>query len=144
MIPEEDYKKIIKLMPTCCVDAIIVKDNKYLLVKRGLEPAKNQWWVIGGRLLKNERVADCAIRKAKEEVGLETEFDKILGVYETMFDKGVFGFPVHTVNTMCLLKYKSGEITLDETSLDSKWMDKIDLVLNPDIRRFLKNVGFEE
>lgn len=144
MIPEEDYKQILKSMPICCVDIILVRDNKYLLVKRTKEPAKNLWWVIGGRLFKNETIKDCAIRKAKEEVGLNGEFKKIMGVYETIFDKGPFGFPVHTVNVMCLLKYKSGDVTLDKNHSHLKWMSKIDESLNPDIRRFLKDVGFKK
>ena len=57
MIPAEQYKEIIKVLPILCVD-IVIKNNRgeYLLVKRAHEPLKGRWWVVGGRVHKGESI----------------------------------------------------------------------------------------
>lgn len=121
-IPEEDYKRILELVPMCCVDLVIVKDSQVLLVKRAQEPGKGSWCIPGGRVFKNEKLEEAAIRKAKEEVGLDVEIQEMIGVYETMFDKGPFGSSVHTINVVFLADYAGGEVKLDSSSSDFKWI----------------------
>jgi len=141
MIPKEEYSNILKQIPITCVDLIILRNKKYLLVKRNTEPAKNIWWTPGGRILKNELVKTAAIRKAKEETGLNCEFVKKLGVAEMIFDKGPFGFGVHSISVACLLNSKIGKISLDKTSDEYKWSDKIENA--PEVmKEFLTKAGF--
>jgi colanic acid biosynthesis protein WcaH len=69
MIPAADYKKFLEQMPVVCIDAIIMNNNgQYLLIKRKNEPLKGDYWVPGGRLLKNETLNDAVLRKVKEEL----------------------------------------------------------------------------
>ena len=50
-IEEELYSKFVELMPIPCVDVLIHDDEgNILLVNRNQEPAKDKWWIIGGRL----------------------------------------------------------------------------------------------
>jgi len=145
MIPDEDYEKILDIMPICCVDVVVVNEGKYLLVKRNNEPAKKRWWIPGGRLFKNESIQDCALRKAKEEAGLECTYIKTLGLYETIFERGRYDKPVHSVNVVCLLESKGvNEVQLDKNHLEFIWNEKIDESLNKDIKRFLEDAGFEK
>lgn len=125
-IPEEDYKKMLEMIPMCCVDLVIVKDGQVLLVKRAQEPGKGEWCIPGGRVFKNEKLVDAAKRKAKEEVGLDVEIHDTIGVYETMFDSGPFGSGVHTINVVFLADYAGGEIKLDASSSDYKWVSSLD------------------
>jgi ADP-ribose pyrophosphatase YjhB (NUDIX family) len=136
-IPEQTYKEILKVMPVCCVDLVITHDNKFLLLKRGKQPAKGQWWLPGGRLLKNEKIRHAALRKAREETGLDCEFVKELGINEGIFDDGPFGFGVHTVGVVCMLKAKTGKVVLDSAHTDYKWDDKVDDSLDRNIVPFL-------
>lgn len=140
IIAEETYKDILKMMPICCVDLVITYSNKYLLVKRAKEPAKGQWWLPGGRILKNEEIDSAALRKAKEETGLDCEFVTKLGVIEGIFSEGPFGFGVHTISVVCLLKAKTDRIKLDSTHTEYKWNDKIDNNLDKNIIPFLLKV----
>jgi ADP-ribose pyrophosphatase YjhB (NUDIX family) len=73
-------------MPSACVDVIILSRQGVLLVWRDNEPAKDQWWLPGGWVLKGELLAECAVRKAREEVGLDCTFVRIIHVDETIFD----------------------------------------------------------
>ena len=58
------------------VDCIIFgfdgQDLKLLLIKRGFEPEKNKWSLMGGFLQKNETLDDAANRVLKDLTGLES------------------------------------------------------------------------
>jgi len=80
------YKKIMESMPIVCVDALIINEKKeYLLVKRKNEPLKNKFWMVGGRLQKNELIEEGIKRKLKEEVNIEVGLIKYLGHFEEFF-----------------------------------------------------------
>ena len=82
------YKKIMESIPVICVDAIIMNEkNEYLLVKRKNEPLKNKFWMVGGRLHKNELLLRGIKRKLKEEVGIKKGLIKYIGFIEEFFNK---------------------------------------------------------
>lgn len=142
-IATETYKKILESMPICCIDLIIHKNNKVLLVKRKHEPARYKWWFPGGRLLKGESLKEAAVRKAREELGLGIEVEKKLGVYETNFSKGPFPdlkTGIHSINIVFIVRplEELPEIKLDNTSSDFKWVDKIEESLDPYLKKILK------
>lgn len=91
MIPLEEYKQILDVLPILCVDVIITNSRgEYLLVKRKGEPLKGQWWVIGGRVLKGEMLEQAVIRKVKTEVGLTLRNLRPVGYYEEVFGDAPF------------------------------------------------------
>lgn len=53
-LPTELYQQVVELLPILCIDLAVERpsDGKFLLVKRGAEPAKGLWWVPGGRIFK--------------------------------------------------------------------------------------------
>ncbi len=144
-IPLEDYKKILENMPICCVDLVIHHQGKVLLVYRKDEPAKNQWWLPGGRILKHETLQQAALRKAKEETGFDIEIEKQIGTYELTFKEAPFGVKTG-VHSICIdflgrPKDKNFKIKLDQTSTDYKWMDSIEKDLHPYVKQLLKDSG---
>lgn len=52
-------------------DRLPCETSQILLVRRGEEPFKNLWCVPGGIVREREDVHTAALRKAKEELGLE-------------------------------------------------------------------------
>ncbi len=146
IIPENLYQKIITLLPICCVDIIVKKDKSFLLVKRLENPAKNQWWFPGGRLLFNESLLQAVKRKFKEELNIE-KFKKIkfLGIKETKFKKGKFGQPVYSINNVFLVSLAEKEcfnIRADKTIAEYKWFNNIQKGFHPYIKKFLKLAKF--
>ncbi len=139
-IPEQTYKEILKVMPVCCVDLVITHDNKFLLLKRGKQPAKGQWWLPGGRLHKNETIRHAALRKARQETGLDCEFIKELGINEGIFDDGPFGFGVHTVGVVCWLKAKTDKVRLDADHTDYRWDGSKVQDLNGRLTNFISEI----
>jgi colanic acid biosynthesis protein WcaH len=148
-IPKELYENILENSIIVDVDAVIHNENKALLVYRIQEPAKNQWWIPGGRQKKLEFGEESVISKVKEETGLDVEVEKLIGVYEERFDTTPFP-NVKTGGHHLIRAYlvnpinKNQKIKLDETSEDYKWIDKIDENLDNYVKRILLDSGIFE
>ncbi|MFH0808039.1 MAG: NUDIX domain-containing protein [archaeon] len=146
-IPEEKYKEILELMPIACVDLVIFYCGKIFLAKRINEPVKGQWFLPGGRIMKNEKLNDVVMRKAKEETGLDVKIIKPLMFDETMFNessmKGVVS-GVHTVNLVYLVEAKNNKVKLDAQNSEYKWIDIIDENWHPYVKRAISSSGVLE
>jgi|TARA_R110002020_G_scaffold192200_2_gene392209 ADP-ribose pyrophosphatase YjhB (NUDIX family) len=128
MIPLDKYTEFAENLPILCVDAIIVKNGKYLLIKRKNAPLKNEWCVVGGRVLKDEKLEDAMKRKIQEEVGLDVEIVARLGFYEESFADNDLGIDSkHTVSVVFVANPKDNtqEIKLDDQSSDFMWADAV-------------------
>ena len=145
-VEEELYKKFVDLMPIACIDVLIHDDDgNILLVKRNQEPAKDKWWIIGGRLLKEETMPEGAVRKAKEEVMLDVEVEKLIGVYDEFFDTSIQGFPTHTVCVAFLAKASNLLMTdVDYTCDGFKVVSDVDDSYDPYVLRVVKDSGILE
>ena len=115
---------MIEYIPMCCVDIVVLHQGRVLLVKRDREPAKNEWWFPGGRILKNERLEKAVKRKAKEEVGLDVEVVRKIGAYETLFKESAIRAKTgtHTVNIVYVVKPKNPLVRLDKDHTAWKWI----------------------
>ena len=68
--------------PVPAVAAVMVRDGKLLLIKRGVEPSKGKWSVPGGRVEWGETLIEAVKREVREETGLEIEVGKVAGVFD--------------------------------------------------------------
>lgn len=121
-IPTSLYSQFIEHMPIFCVDIAINGPKGLLLLKRKEEPAKGEWWLPGGRLLKGENIEEAAKRITQTETGLNINVGPILDTISTYFEKSKFNTPIHTINTLAV-GYLIGDnsIILDETSEEYRW-----------------------
>ena len=141
-IDEQLYQQIIKRTVVLCVDIIIRNHTgQVLLVKRANDPLKGEWWVIGGRMEKQETVLTACIRKVREEVGLAVQNLRPVGFYEHIWfgDDSPYEFPLHTLSLVYEAKALPGEIVLDDQSTEWKWDDlpeRFDYTpFQPEVRR---------
>ena len=117
LIEPELYKKIVDSVPLLTVDIIVKYQDKYVLVKRKNEPLKDFYWVMGGRVYKDESLWESAMRKVYEEIGCRVSDLEMVGVYEDSYSESAFGVPTHTASIVFIAEV-SGEIKLDATSED--------------------------
>jgi 8-oxo-dGTP diphosphatase len=59
--------------PLVGVGAVVVEENRVLLVRRGHEPLKGKWSLPGGMLELGESLQDGVSREVREETGLSVE-----------------------------------------------------------------------
>jgi len=67
--------------PLLAVDAIIIYDDKLVLIRRVNPPFQDQFALPGGFVDIGETVENAVIREAKEETGLDIEIFKLVGIY---------------------------------------------------------------
>jgi colanic acid biosynthesis protein WcaH len=123
MISEELYQQIVRVMPIPCVDLMVVNDQgEVLLAKRKNEPAKDEWWFPGGRVhyLENRRAA--AIRKLREECGLETDRVIELGTFDVIVERQDDHELLHGITTLFSVQINPGEeVLLDDQNSKAEW-----------------------
>jgi colanic acid biosynthesis protein WcaH len=142
-IPDDLYRKIVEHVPVACVDVAISRRASILLVRRNDPPAVGSWWLPGGRVLKGEMMADAAVRKARDEVGLDCHVGRIVHTAETIFPDGPFGLSIHSINSCFLLvpKQPDARPVLDSHSADFRWVTDIPPGLHPYVAACLKGLG---
>jgi 8-oxo-dGTP diphosphatase len=71
--------------------AIIVRDKKVLLTRRGpTEKLAGYWEFPGGKVETGESLADCLRRELQEELGVEADIGEVLAESEYHYDHGSF------------------------------------------------------
>jgi 8-oxo-dGTP diphosphatase len=63
------------------VDAVLVRDGRILLVRRGRPPFEGMHALPGGFVEAGETVEQAVVREVREETGLQAPVERILGVY---------------------------------------------------------------
>ena len=85
-VSDEEWETIVRHVPIVSVDLVVFHDDRVLLARRENEPAKGEWFVPGGRVLKNESREEAVHRVAQEELGVDVEIIESLGAYEHIYD----------------------------------------------------------
>lgn len=67
--------------PKVAVVVFIEKDEKVLLIRRGMDPGIGKWALPAGFIEHDEAPEDGAIRETLEETNLHVKIDKLLAVY---------------------------------------------------------------
>ncbi|MCF7900330.1 NUDIX domain-containing protein [Candidatus Babeliales bacterium] len=124
-IENEFYAQIVNRLPVLCVDILVVdkETHSYLLIYRKNEPAKNLFWVLGGRVYKGESFFDTAKRKCKEEAGIDVIPVTLLGIYSLTFTKSEWNCSTHTptVGVLAFIESKN-TLFLDQDHSEYKWV----------------------
>lgn len=137
------YRRILEVMPILCVDVVLACRGKFLLVKRKNKPAKGKWWLVGGRVFKNEKLHAAVARKVKEETGITNiSIKKFLTARETLFRTSVLGPSTHSVNSVFLAEAVSPKgVRLDNQSLDHRWFSRVNKNWPPYVKDMLRLAG---
>lgn len=67
-----------------CVDNIVIKNNKILLVKRSLHLSNpGMWALVGGYVARDETIEQAAVREVLEETGYESKVEYLLSIKDS-------------------------------------------------------------
>lgn len=141
MTPEQEQSLvIIEHAPLVSIDLIVYDASQHILVgKRNNRPAKNFWFVPGGRIRKNERQQDALRRISEQELGIALNFNdgQLLGAYDHVYDDNYVNHP--GINTHYVaLGYafhlsQRPEIQVDEQHSDIRWLSKETLLQSSEV-----------
>jgi 8-oxo-dGTP diphosphatase len=74
--------------PLIGVGAVIVQQDRVLLVKRATEPARGRWSIPGGLIDVGETLAEAVIREVREETGLDVEPLQLVELLDRIYRDG--------------------------------------------------------
>jgi len=136
----EDFDRVVRLTPLVSIDLIVRSpDGRVLVGRRKNEPAKGFLFVPGGRVTKNETLADAFRRVSLAELGVEKEIEeaRFLGVhqhfYSTNYHK-IPGFGTHYVVLAYELTSPTQDLLLPKDQHgEFGWLTEAELVGLPDV-----------
>jgi 8-oxo-dGTP diphosphatase len=70
-----------KCLRPLTVDAIVLRDENIVLIRRKNEPYRDMLALPGGFVERDETVEQAVLRETKEETGLDAEIVRLIGVY---------------------------------------------------------------
>ena len=107
--------------PLVGVGAVIVQNNRVLLIRRGQPPLLGEWSLPGGVLECGESLRDATIREAREETGLVVETAELLGVYERLIRSEGGRVRYHYVLVDFLCRAVAGNLKAGSDAADVRW-----------------------
>jgi len=113
--------------PLVGVGAVIVEENRVLLIRRGQPPLLGEWSLPGGVLECGETLREAVAREAREETGLLVETAEMLGVYERVIRDDGRRVRYHYVLVDFLCRPVGGDLKAGSDAADVRWFTREEL-----------------
>ncbi|MCW4005392.1 MAG: NUDIX hydrolase [Candidatus Bathyarchaeota archaeon] len=125
--------------PVAGVGAVILRDDKLLLEKRGNEPAKGQWTIPGGVVELGESLKEAVLRETLEETGLTASNPQLVDVVDQVHldQKGKIAY--HYIIIDYLVHVNPDEPAASSDADELRWvnLNQVETYdLTPSFRRF--------
>jgi colanic acid biosynthesis protein WcaH len=128
-VPRAAFKSLVRWAPIVSIDLIFLnRANEVLLGYRSNRPARNTWFVPGGRIFKGERIEHAMVRIARNETGIEIRpaQAKFAGVFEHFYANSVFSasrsLPTHYVVLAFEVRFgKDPKLRADSQHRELRW-----------------------
>ncbi|MGB5118801.1 MAG: GDP-mannose mannosyl hydrolase [Providencia rettgeri] len=144
-LDESTFSTVIESTPLVSIDLVVINaQGQALLGKRLNRPAKDYWFVPGGRILKNEALADAFKRLTRDELGqaFTIEQASLLGPFDHFYDDYVFGDEVTThyvaIAFILKLEYELANLPLDVQHGGYQWFDILHLMIDDSVHLHTK------
>lgn len=102
--------------------ALVHRNGKILLVRRGVEPGLGKWSAPGGAVNLGERLQDAVVRELREECGIEIEPEKLVDVLDIIAEGEGRRPRFHYVLVYFLAKAKEEELRPSDDVMDARWV----------------------
>ncbi|MBM3121942.1 MAG: GDP-mannose mannosyl hydrolase [Chloroflexi bacterium] len=141
----ESLANVVRLAPLVSIDLIVRRqDDRVLLGRRTHPPARGWWFVPGGRIRKDERLADAIRRLLAEELGWTSEAaTRLRGAYEHFYPdnfRGTREFDTHYVVLAyeVLVDLGGHDLPLAQHS-EYRWLSVAELLGSADVHRYTQD-----
>ncbi|MDJ0829024.1 MAG: NUDIX hydrolase [Desulfobacterales bacterium] len=133
-------------LPRVAVGAVVIKDGKVLLVKRGQHPAKDHWAIPGGSVHLGETLQAAAEREIREETGITIRAQEPVFTFDVIQHDDHGHIKFHYVIIDLKGEYVAGEPHPADDATDARWISPAEmqhLPVNTMTRRLLaRQFGF--
>lgn len=136
-VPEKIFKSIIKYVPLSCVDAILINNKEFFLVRRKIPPYRNRWCLPGGIIKRGQKIQERLKEVSREELGIEVEEVRKIGVYEKVYKNR------HDISHCFVVRIRSGNISLNYQASSGRFFKKIPKNTALFHRQMLRDAGFK-
>lgn len=146
MLEPSKFREIVKNVPLVSIDLIVRnQNNEVLLGLRKNGPAKNTWFVPGGRIWKDEKI-DAAFKRITEtELGISLDLKnaRFLRVFEHLYEENFAGEPGFGTHYIVLayeikLPTEHSELRWKQHS-DYQWMSEKHLLQKEEVHPYTKD-----
>jgi 8-oxo-dGTP diphosphatase len=110
--------------PVVGVGAIIIEQDRVVLVRRAHPPSSGEWSIPGGVLEVGETLRQGAAREALEETGLTVEVGAMLGVYDRIVRDADGRTRYHYVLVDFLCRTIDGELRAAGDAAEARWFTR--------------------
>ena len=141
MLDDITFKTIIESAPLISIDILLKKDGKVLLGKRINKPAQGYFFSMGGRVNKNEAIANAMARIAKNELNIELKYiPKFIGVFEHFYDDSIYKVvSTHYVNLAYEYEVKEVLNLPTEQHDEYRWFTIDELLQSVQVHKYVKD-----
>lgn len=109
------------------VGAIIVQDERVLMVERGKEPLKGWWSLPGGLVETGELLEDALRREVREETGLEVEIVHRIEIFERIMRDEAGKAEYHYVLIDYICRPTGGVMKAADDAAGARWVTEAEL-----------------
>ena len=135
-------KRLYPDQPVVGVGAVIIKEGKIALIKRGNEPSRGKWTIPGGLVELAESPEQAVVREAKEETGLDADTPTLVDVVSNVDLDENGKVKYHYVIIEYLVHIKEGIAQAASDAVELRWAQFEDVEgydLTASFRLFFRN-----
>ncbi|WP_391528180.1 GDP-mannose mannosyl hydrolase [Photorhabdus akhurstii] len=145
LLNKNSFRHIVSSTPLISIDLVVRNEKRQVLLGHRLNrPAQGYWFVPGGRILKDECLANAFSRLTYNELGIELAIGNanFLGVYEHFYDDNFAGidFSTHYIVLSYEILISTETLCHPPSEQHSKycWLNADDLVRNESVHCYTK------
>ena len=127
------------------VGAIVIKENKILLIKRNKEPGKGKWAIPGGSLKLGETLQEATEREVREETGLTIKAKEPVYTFDLIERDHQGQIRFHYVIVDLMAEMIGGELRPSDDVVDARWLPPEDVEsvgVTENTMEFLRKIRF--
>jgi len=132
--------------PRVAVGAVVFKDERVLLVRRGQAPAENQWAIPGGSVKLGETLQEAAEREILEETGVHVRAAKPIYTFDVIERDGEGKVRFHYVIVDLAAYYVAGDPCAGDDAIEARWVSAEEIrglvVSSPTVKLLEVRFGF--
>lgn len=108
--------------PRVAVGAVVFREGRVLLVRRGQAPAKDLWAIPGGSVEIGETLQQAAEREIREETGIRIRAARPIFIFDVIERDESESISFHYVIIDLSAEYVSGELSAGDDAVEARWV----------------------